>query len=98
MQRLSELLPDAVKALGISDELTAATREGSWEAIVEAIVPAAAGHCALVEVRLPQLIVRADDPATAQELRLHGSELLAAFGTGASTDPPTELRVVVRLG
>jgi hypothetical protein len=42
--------------------------------------------------------VRADDPATAQELRLNGSALLTAFRTDAGTPRPTELRVVVRLG
>ena len=98
MQRLSELLPEAVAALGIARELDAASREGSWESLVADIVPAAVGHCALVELRPPQLIVRADDPATAQELRLHGSALLAAFAEGDPAEHATELRVVVRLG
>jgi hypothetical protein len=98
MRRLSELLPDAVAALGIREELATAGRERSFESLVAELVPAAAGRCALVEVRPPQLIVRADDPATAQELRLQGSTLLAAFAAGAGADPPTELRVVVRLG
>ena len=98
MRRLSDLLPEAVAALGIGDELAAAGRERTFESLVEELVPAAAGRCALVEFRPPQLIVRADDPATAQELRLHGSALLAAFRTDAGTPGPTELRVVVRLG
>jgi hypothetical protein len=98
MRRLSELLPDAVAALGIGAELATAGRERSWESLVAEMVPAAMGRCALVEIRPPQLVVRADDPATAQELRLHGSALLAAFAAGAGADPPTELRVVVRHG
>jgi hypothetical protein len=98
MRRLSELLPEAVAALGIAKELAAADQEGSWEDIVARLVPAAMGRCAIVELRPPQLIVRADDAATAQELRLHGSTLLAAFGAGAATERPTELRVIVRLG
>ena len=96
MRRLSELLPDAVAALGIGDELVAAGRERTFEALVEELVPPAAGRCALVELRPPQLVVRADDPATAQELRLSGSALLAAFRTEPGTARPTELRVVVR--
>ena len=96
MRRLSELLPEAVAALGIGDELVTAGRERTFEALVEELVPAAAGRCALVELRPPQLVVRADDPATAQELRLNGSTLLAAFRTEAGTPRPTELRVVVR--
>ena len=100
MRRLSELLPDAVAAMGIGEELATATRGRSWEAIVADLVPAASSRCAMVEVRPPQLIVRADDPATAQELRMHGSAILAAFAAAGpvGTDPPTELRVVVRLG
>jgi hypothetical protein len=98
MRRLSDLLPEAVAALGIGDELAAAGHERTFEALVAELVPAAAGRCALVEVRPPELIVRADDPATAQELRLHGSDLLAAFRTDPGTPRPTALRVLVRLG
>ena len=96
MRRLSELLPDAVAALGIGDELIVAGRERTFEALVEELVPAATGRCSLLELRPPQLVVRADDPATAQELRLNGSTLLAAFRTEPGTPRPTELRVVVR--
>jgi len=96
MRRLSELLPDAVAALGISEELAAATQGDSWEAIVARHVPAAVGHCELVEVRPPLLVVRAADAATAQELRLQGSALLAAFGRAAGAPEVGELRVVVR--
>lgn len=98
MHRLSDLLPEAVAALGIGDELTTASRERTFESLVGELVPAAVGRCAMVELRPPQLIVRADDPATAQELRLNGSALLAAFPTDAGTPRPTELRVIVRLG
>lgn len=98
MRRLSELLPEAVASLGIGDELAAAGRERTFEALVAELVPAASGHCALVELRPPELIVRADDPATAQELRLNGSALLAAFRSDPAAPRPTELRVIVRLG
>jgi hypothetical protein len=96
MRRLSELLPEAVAALGIGDELVAARRGRTFESLVEELVPAAAGHCTLVELRPPQLVVRADDAATAQELRLNGSVLLAAFRPDGGIAQPTELRVIVR--
>lgn len=98
MQRLSELLPDAVAALGIARELETASRERSWEAIVAAVVPAAVGRCELVAVRPPALVVRASDAATAQELRLQGSVLLEAFGRTPDGEALSELRVVVRPG
>ena len=98
MQRLSELLPDAVAALGIGHELEAATRERSWEAIVAEVVPAAVGRCELIGIRPPALVVSARDAATAQELRLHGGLLLEAFGQAPDAERPSELRVVVRPG
>lgn len=96
MRRLSDLLPEAVAALGIADELAAAARGGSWDAVVAEVVPAAAGCCELVGVRPPELVVRASDAATAQELRLHGSALLAALEAAGVTLGVTQLRVVVR--
>lgn len=98
MQRLSDLLPDAVAALGITRELETARRERSWESIVAEVVPAAAGRCELVAVRPPVLIVSARDAATAQELRLQGTVLLETFGRSADGEPLDELRVVVRPG
>ena len=96
MRRLSELLPGAVAALGIGDDIAAVRRESSWESIVEELVPAAVGHSELVAVRPPLLTVSASDPATAQELRLHGAALLAVFPAGPDGGRLTELRVVVR--
>jgi hypothetical protein len=96
MRRLSELLPDAVAALSIADDLAAASREASWESLVEELVPAAAGRSEMVVVRPPEVVVSASDPATAQELRLHGAALLAAFPPGPDGRRISELRVVVR--
>ncbi len=95
MRRVGDLLPDLARQLGITSELEDADRGHAWEALVAAIVPTAVGRSELVGSRPPRLEVAAWDAATAQELRLHGSQLLAAF-------PPsdgqrcTELRVVVR--
>jgi len=96
MQRLSELLPDAVAGLGITREMEAAARERSWESLVAELVPAAEGRCELVAVRPPAVVVAARDAATAQELRLHGSLLLDAFRGSVGGERVTELRVVVR--
>jgi hypothetical protein len=96
MRRLSELLPDAVSALGIGDELAAVARGASWESLVADIVPAAAGHTELVAVRPPELVVSASDPATAQELRLHAPALVDAFRSVPGGDQARELRVIVR--
>lgn len=96
MQRLSELLPGAVQALGIGEELAAAGRSRSWDSIVADVVPAAAGACELGAVRPPELVVHARDAATAQELRLHGNLLLGAFGPGPDGKALSVLRVVVR--
>lgn len=96
MRRLSEVLPEVVAALGITDELATAGRERSWEAIIADLVPAATGHCEVVSHSSAELVVRASDAATAQELRLHGSAILAALPTDATGARPTDLRVVVR--
>lgn len=98
MRRLSELLPEVVAALGITDELATAGRERSWEAVIADLVPAAAGHCEVVSHRPPELVVRAADAATAQELRLHGSAILAAWPPDPAGVRPTELRVTVGRG
>lgn len=98
MQRLSELLPDAVAALGIARELETATRERSWSSVIAEVVPAAVGRCELVAIRPPALIVSARDAAIAQELRLQGSLLLEAFGQAPDGERLSELRVVVRPG
>jgi hypothetical protein len=98
MQRLSELLPDAVAALGIGSELAAADRERSWTAVLAEVVPAAEGRCEVLATRAPELLIRASDAATAQELRLNGAVLLDALGPGPDGARLTELRVVVRPG
>lgn len=96
MRRLSELLPDAIAALGVSEGLVAAVRTRSWEVVIEEVVPAAVGRCEPVSGGPGEVVIRADDAATAQELRLHGNALLAAYPADATGARPTSLRVVVR--
>lgn len=96
MRRLSDLLPGVATELGLDAELKLALAMASWERLVSERVPPAAGATALLEVRPPVLVVRADDPITGQELRLRADELLAAFATAPGGSRLLELRVVVR--
>lgn len=96
MRRVGDLLPDLARELGITTELRAADLGHAWESAVASIVPVAVGRSEIVETRPPALVVAARDAATAQELRLHGSRLLAALSGAPGDAGLTELRVVVR--
>lgn len=96
VHRLGDLLPGIASQLGLDEELRAARGLSSWQRIVEEQVPVAAGASSLLEVRPPALLVSADDAATAQELRLHSTELLTAFASAPGGQHLRELQVVVR--
>jgi hypothetical protein len=96
VHRLGDLLPGLATQLGLDEELEAARGLASWTRMVEELVPTAAGASRLLEVRPPLLIVSADDAPTAQELRLHSSELLEAFASAPGGQRLRELQVVVR--
>jgi predicted nucleic acid-binding Zn ribbon protein len=96
VQRIGDLLPGLASQLGLDEELRAARAMSSWRRVVEEQVPAASGASRLVEVRPPALFVSADDVATAQELRLHSTQLLDAFAGAPGGQRLLELRVVVR--
>jgi predicted nucleic acid-binding Zn ribbon protein len=96
MRRLSDLLPTVATELGLEAELQLALAMASWERLVSERVPPAAGATAVLEVRPPALVVRADDAITAQELRLRAEELLGAFATAPGGMRLLELRVVIR--
>jgi hypothetical protein len=68
----------------------------TWTALVAERVPAASGSCRLVAIEADALLVEADLPIVAQELRLRSSELLGAFRTAPGGFPATGLRVAVR--
>src|SRR3954451_12067284 len=68
------------------------------EAIVAERVPAAAGSCRVTRLEGFTLDVEADAPIVAQELRLRGTELLAAFAAAPGGVGATDLRVHVRRG
>jgi hypothetical protein len=96
MQRIGELIPETARRLGLDDELRKARAVATFEAIVAERVPAASGGCRLVSFQAGTLIVDADAPIIAQELRLRATELLAAFAATPAGGPAAELRVRVR--
>jgi len=98
MSRIGELIPEAARRLGLEDELRSARAMTTFAAIVEERAPAASGSCRLVRLDGFSLLVEADEPIVAQELRLRSAELLAAFGAAPGGLRATELRVRVRRG
>jgi hypothetical protein len=98
MTRLGDLLPDAARGLGLEDELRLSRAMATFEAIVAERVPPAAGACRVIRLDGFALIVEADAPIVAQELRLRASELLAAFAASPAGIGARELRVHVRSG
>ena len=79
MRRLSDLLPDAAAALGIEDDLHRARVSAAWDRTVAERVPAAVGSCRVIGLEDGGLVVAADEPPVAQELRLRAPELLEAL-------------------
>ena len=84
MTRIGDLLPDAARGLGLEDELRLSRAMATFEAIVAEREPAAAGACRVIRLDGFSLVVEADAPIVAQELRLRGTELLTAAVFGAS--------------
>ncbi len=98
MSRIGDLLPDAARGLGLEDELRLSRAMATFEAIVAERVPPAAGGCRVVRLDGFALIVEADAPIVAQELRLRAAELLTAFAASPAGIGARELRVHVRSG
>lgn len=96
MERIGDLLPDAARALGLGAELRLARATSVWAALVAERVPPAAGGCRLVDISGSAILVEADQPIIAQELRLRSSELLAAFSGAPGGFAAGELRIRVR--
>ena len=70
MTRIGDLLPDAARGLGLEEELRLSRAMATFEAIVAERVPAAAGACRVLRLDGFDLVVEADAPIVAQELRL----------------------------
>jgi hypothetical protein len=98
MTRIGDLLPDAARGLGLEDELRLSRAMATFEAIVAERVPPAAGACRVIRIDGFALIVEADAPIVAQELRLRAAELLTAFAAAPAGIGARELRVHVRSG
>lgn len=98
MTRIGDLLPAAARGLGLEDELRLSRAMSTFEAIVAERVPAAAGSCRVIRLDGFAMIVEADAPIVAQEVRLRATELLAAFAASPAGLGARELRVHVRRG
>lgn len=96
MERIADLLPDTARRLGLEDELRLARASATWSAIVGELVPAAAGHTRVVRLAGTTLVVEADWPIVAQELRLRSVELLRSFAAAPGGAGATDLRIQVR--
>jgi predicted nucleic acid-binding Zn ribbon protein len=92
--RLGDLLPEAARRLGLEDELRLARAIATWDALVAERVPPAAGACRLVALEADTLVVAADEPIVAAELRMRASELLAAFAAAPGGTHARFLRLV----
>ena len=80
-ERVGDLLPDAARQLGLEAELRLARATTTWNAIVAERVPPAVGACRLVGLEPDAIVVAADEPIVAAELRMRATELLAAFSS-----------------
>jgi predicted nucleic acid-binding Zn ribbon protein len=96
MQRIGDLIPEAARRLGLEEELRLARAASTWSSLVAELVPAAAGETRLVRILGDAVIVEADHPIVAQELRLRSTELLAALAAAPGGVRVRELRVTVR--
>jgi Dna[CI] antecedent, DciA len=96
MERIGTLIPEAARRLGLEEELRLARAISTWSAIVAERVPAASGACRLIRIDGYALVIEADAPIVAQELRLRTPELLEAFGAAPGGFRGRELRLRVR--
>jgi hypothetical protein len=97
MVRIGSLLPDAARQLGLEEELRRSRAIATFDAIVAEHVPAAHGACRAIRVEGDALLVEADAPIVAQELRLNARDLVTALRAAPGGVRLTELRVTVRM-
>ncbi len=79
--RIGDLLPATARRFGLEDELRLARAIATWDALVAERVPPAVGACRLVALEPDTVVVEADEPIVAAELRMRAMELLAAFAS-----------------
>jgi hypothetical protein len=92
--RIGDLLPDAARQLGLEEELRFARAITTWDALVAERVPPAVGACRLVRIEPDAIVIAADEPIVAAELRMRAIELLAAFGAAPGGARARFLRLV----
>ena len=92
--RIGDLLPEAARELGLEDELRLARAITTWDALVAERVPPAAGACRLVRLEPDAIVVAADEPIVAAELRMRATELLDAFAAAPGGRRARFLRLV----
>jgi predicted nucleic acid-binding Zn ribbon protein len=99
VSRIGELLPEAARELGITEQLRWALAGAAWEEVVGERVPGAAGGSRPVRVEgHGTLVVEAASAVIGQELRIRAEELLEAFGERQGGIRAERLRVVVGRG
>jgi Dna[CI] antecedent DciA-like protein len=96
MARIGDLIPGAAAHLGLDEELRRGRATATFEAIVAELVPAAHGACRAVRVESGVLLVEADAPIVAQELRLHALDLRDAFRIAPGGAAVEDLRITIR--
>ena len=96
MTRIGDLIPDAAARMGLAEELRRARAVAAFDRIVAEQAPAAHGACRAVRVDGAVLVVEADAPIVAQEIRLHARRLAEAFRVAPAGAEITEIRVTVR--
>ncbi len=96
MSRIGDLIPAAAAHLGLTDELRRARMVATFDALVAERAPAAHGACRALRLDGTILVVEADAPIVAQELRLRSMTLVAAFRLAPAGADITELRVTIR--
>ena len=71
MTRIGDLMPDAARGLGLEDELRLSRAIATFDAIVAERVPRPPAPAGSFRIDGDALVVEADAPIVAQELRLH---------------------------
>jgi hypothetical protein len=96
MSRIGDLIPDAARDLGLADELRRGRAAATFDRLVSELVPAAHGACRAVRIDQGTLVVEADAPIVAQELRLHALDLRDAFRVAPAGGQIEDVRITVR--
>jgi len=96
MSRIGDLIPEAASRLGLADELRRGRAVATFDAIVAELAPAAHGACRALGAEDGILVVEADAPIVAQELRLHELELRDAFRAAPAGGSIEGLRITIR--